>query len=406
MLLAFRELRVNKLRTFLSLLGITIGIFCIISIFSAVDSLQSNLNKSMNKLGDNLLYINKWPWTFGADYAWWKYWKRPCAKYEEMQLISEQVPDAEHTAIAIWLDSKTLKNSSLAAENITVACVSQDYDHIQSMEFTSGRFFTPSESDGGQPVVILGSDVTDVLFPGVTDPTGREIKYEGNVLHVIGTFKREGESLLDNSLDKMAMVPFNFIAKKIHFDGFQYEPMIIVKPRPEVLLSDLKDQISGVLRPVRRLKPGEDDNFAMNQMTMITNQMDSMFGVVDIAGWIIGGFAILVGGFGVANIMFVSVRERTNLIGIKMALGAKRSFILLEFLSEAMILAVIGGAVGLLLVFLATKAASSVIAFEFVLDFKNMTMGLLISAVIGIIAGFMPALSASRLNPVEAIRFK
>jgi len=405
--LALQELRVNRLRAVLSVLGISIGIFCVIVIFAAVDSLQNNIESSIKKLGENVLYIERWPWDFSATYPWWKYINRPIPKYTEMQIIQQKANGVNAVAIAVYLESKSVKFKSLSAENVSVSGVSSDYDKVQDMEFGAGRYFTPDESISGQSEVILGASVAETLFPNNISPLGQQVEFQGQHLTVIGVFKKQGESILNNSLDMQAMVPFNFIKKLVNMDGQNgIEPVILVKSAPNMPLDELKAELTGIMRSIRSQQPSEDDNFAINKISMITSLFTSLFGVADVAGIIIGGFAVLVGGFGIANIMFVSVKERTNIIGIKKAIGAKSYFILLEFLIEAVILCIIGGMIGLLLVYLTTIGLSKALDFNFVLSVTNITEALTISALIGIIAGFWPALAASRLDPVVAIRSK
>jgi putative ABC transport system permease protein len=406
--LALQELRVNRVRAILSVLGISIGIFCVIVIFAAVDSLQNNIESSIKKLGENVLYIERWPWDFNSDYPWWKYMNRPIPKYTEMQEIQQKIKGADAVAIAVYLGDKTIKYRSFSAENVNIAGVSSDYDRVQDMEFGEGRYFTPNESLSGENEIILGATLAETLFPGSNiDPVGQQVEFQGRRLTVIGVFKKQGESILNNSLDDQAMVPFNFVKKMVSINGINgVEPVILVKASQGMPLDELKAELTGIMRSIHSELPSEDDNFAINKISMITNLFSSLFGVADIAGIIIGGFAILVGGFGIANIMFVSVKERTNIIGIKKAIGAKSYFILLEFLIESVILCIIGGIIGILLVYITTVIASHAMNFDFVLSAGNITEAMVISAVIGIIAGFWPALSAARLDPVVAIRSK
>ncbi len=407
-MLALQELRVNRVRAILSVLGISIGIFCVIAIFAAMDSLQNNIESSIKKLGENVLYIERWPWTFNSDYPWWKYINRPIPKYTEMQAIQQKANGVDAVAIAVYLSDKTIKYKSYSAENVQVAGVSADYDKVQDMEFGEGRYFTPDESLSGQNEIILGATVAETLFPGGTiDPIGLQVEFQGQRLTVVGVFKKQGESIINNSLDMQVMVPFNFIKKIIAMNGENgVEPVILVKAAPGMPLDELKAELTGIMRSIHSETPSQDDDFAINKISMITSIFTSIFGIVDWAGLIIGGFAILVGGFGIANIMFVSVKERTNIIGIKKAIGAKSYFILLEFLIEAVILCIIGGLIGLLLVYIFTVIASHAFKFQFVLSGVNITEAIVTSALIGIIAGFWPAFSAARLDPVVAIRSK
>jgi putative ABC transport system permease protein len=291
-------------------------------------------------------------------------------------------------------------------KNATINGVSQDYNRIMDLNLLTGRYFTPMENSSGDPKVIIGYDVAQELFPANVEPVGKEIEFLGERLTVIGVFAKEGKTLIQNTNDNLIMMPYQFLVSKVKVDGFNIEPSILVKAKDGVSLDALKDEIRGIMRGVRRVRPSQEDNFALNQISIITGQITKLFSVLDVVALIIGGFAILVGGFGIANIMFVSVRERTNLIGIKKALGAKNYFILFEFLIEAIILAIIGGIIGLLLVFFTVKILSAAINFDLILDMRNILRGLTVSAVIGLIAGIWPAISAARLNPVVAIRFK
>lgn len=407
--IAIRELRVNKLRTILTLLGISIGIFCVISIFSSVDSLENNLRTSINKFGSNVIYVTKFPWApeeGETEYPWWKYWNRPYAKFDEMRSLDEKLTGAEAVAVSIWMNGPVIKYIDRNMTTATLNGVSQDYNRIMDLNLHSGRYFTGAEVNSGQPKAIIGYEVGVQLFPGNVDPIGREIDIFGQKVMVIGMFAKEGKTLIQNSNDELVMVPYQYLVSKVKVDGFQVEPAILVKAKDGVSLDELKDEIRGIMRAERRVRPSQEDNFALNQISIISNQLSQLFGVLDVVALIIGGFAILVGGFGIANIMFVSVRERTNLIGIKKALGAKNYFILLEFLIEAIILSIIGGLIGLLLVFFTVQGLSAAIDFKLVLDFKNIMFGITTSAIIGFIAGIIPAVVAARMRPVDAIRFK
>lgn len=401
--MALNALVVNKLRTFLSLLGITIGIFAIISVFTAVDGLENNVKGSIESLGNNVIYVEKWPWTFGSDYPWWKYWQRPVAGYKEMAQLEQRSTLAQGFAFMAFIGSQTIKYKSNSVENCDINLVSHTYADINSFNLLDGRYFTEAESESGYPVAIIGYDVDKNLFPFETS-LNKSISLRGRKLQVIGVFAREGESVIGDSHDNTVVVPVNFARKILDIRSDRLNPLIMVKAKEGISNQELMDELRGNMRSIRRLRPIEEDNFALNETKLLSTQIQGLFGVLSVAGWIIGGFSILVGGFGIANIMFVSVKERTGIIGIQKSLGAKNYFILLQFLTEAIVLCLIGGALGLLLVFIASLAASHGVDFSMPLTFKNIVLGLSVSAIIGIVSGFVPAFTASRLDPVEAIR--
>ncbi|HEY4799762.1 MAG TPA: ABC transporter permease [Bacteroidia bacterium] len=399
---AIQALVTNKLRSFLSLLGITIGIFAIISVFTMTDSLEKKLRDSVKSLGDDVIYIQKWPWTFGPDYPWWKYMDRPVPNIEELGQVQRLCQKGD--AFAFMVSAKgTSKYKSNSVENSDLLCVSHEYYKVRSFEVYEGRYFSENESSTGRAVCIIGNTIADGLF-GKEDPVGKDIKVRGSRLTVIGVLKKEGESMLGNNVDTQVLIPINFARNLVDLRSDRFEPVILVKAVAGISNEELIEELRGIMRSIRKLKPIVDDNFALNQTSMLSNRVGDLFGVVGIASWVIGLFSMLIAGFGIANIMFVSVKERTSLIGIQKSLGAKNYFILSQFLFEAVMLSLIGGIFGLLLIFSGTFIAKSIMDMEFVLSRTNIILGLAISVEIGIISGFVPAYNASQLDPVEAIR--
>ena len=393
---------VNKLRTILSLLGITIGIFAIISVFTVVDSMENEIKSSIESLGNNVLFVQKWPWSFGSDYAWWKYMNRPVPKLDDMDAIKKKSNGAEAVSF-LASTSKTVEHLNSSIEGISILAVSQDYEKCMAVDISDGRYFSELELMGGKNVAIIGSYIAENLYAN-TDPIGKDIKIFGRKLKIIGTLKKKGENMFGDNSDKETILPINFVRNFLDIRSDAADPLVIVKARNGVSNEELKDELIGIIRSEHRLKPLAEDDFAINETSLLTQGFEGLFSVISVVGWLIGGFSILVGGFGIANIMFVSVKERTSIIGIQKSLGAKRYFILFEFLFEAIILSLIGGIVGLLIVFAGTQIVSVFFDLKFTLGLGNIMMGIITSGVIGIIAGFIPAWTASRLNPVEAIR--
>ncbi len=405
-LFAINALVVNKLRTFLSLLGISIGIFTIITVFTFVDYIEYSVQSSVQKLGNDVVYVQKWPWAFGSDYPWWKYFNRANPSYKDYEELNRRADPDKVKAMAFEIDitGKTIKYRSNSVENTNITAASHDFSDVRTLEFEKGRYFTFNESRSGRNYVVIGYNVATALF-GTGDPIGKDVKILGRKLKVIGVVKKEGEDILGNSMDDQALIPINFARNLVDVRADRYQPFIMVKAQEGVTLPELNDEIRNHLRSIRRIAPREEDDFALNQSSILSIQMESLFGVVNVAGWIIGGFSILVGGFGIANIMFVSVKERTNVIGIQKSLGAKNYFILLQFLFESIVLCLMGGGIGLLMVWIVTIVANFM-NFGLFLSFSNIILGLGVSVVIGLVSGYLPAQSAANLDPVEAIRAK
>ncbi|TKC06017.1 ABC transporter permease [Pedobacter frigoris] len=395
-------LRQNKLRTLLSLLGITIGIFTIIFVFSAVDSLRAKLQASVDKLGSKTVFVQKWPWGGFGDYPWWKYVNRPEPSLRDYQLLKDRLEYAQGVSYEISANERTVKYRANSVEGAGIRAASQDFNKTWNLDFQEGRYFTENEGRAGSPVVLIGADIAEGLFNGAT-AVGKSIVVMGRKLNVIGVFKKEGEDMMGMSQDKNIVMPLNFAKGIMDVESDRYDPTITVRGYEHIALDEIESEIQGAMRSIRRIKPGAEEDFALNKSTIASQQLDSMFEKVNLAGWVIGGFSILVGGFGIANIMFVSVKERTNIIGIQKSLGAKNYFILLQFLFESIVLCLLGGLLGLFLVYLVTLLTKSG-GFEIILFLSNIILGVGVSVAIGTISGFWPAYSASRLDPVEAIR--
>lgn len=402
-MMSIGSLIANKLRTSLSLLGITIGIYAIISVFTAVDSLEMNVRESVESLGNDVIFIQKWPWGGGdSEYKWWDYIKRPDPRLKEMSLLQKRIKSAEACAFSVT-GNKTIKYKNNNIDNSEIHAVSHNYNKIISFEIINGRYFSEVESVSGKNVAIIGAAIAFNLF-GLSNAVGKNIKMLGRSFKVIGVIKKEGENIVGDSHDTQAIIPVNSIRKLLDIHARNIDPLIMVKAKEGVSNKQLKEELRGIMRSIRKLKPKAMDDFALNETSIISNRLDSIFDVIGIAGMLIGGFSILVGGFGIANIMFVSVKERTSIIGIQKSLGAKNFFILFQFLFEAIILCLIGGSIGLLLVFLSTAAANSIIDMAFSLTYSNILLGVGVSVGIGVISGFAPAFAASKMDPVEAIR--
>lgn len=399
---AFSALLSNKTRTFLSLLGITIGIMTIIGVFSAVDTLRSNLENSVEKLGSKTIYISKWPWDGGPNFAWWKYLNRPEPSIRDFNQLQNRLTIADGICYSFGMGNKTAKFLNSNVEGVTVIAASYDFHKVRNLEFQEGRYFTEMETNRGVSAAIIGSTVAEGLFSNI-DPIGKEMTILGKRVKIVGVFKQEGEGMLmDVSLDNTILLPLNYARNIVNPEN--YGPDIVIKASAAYPLDELESELRGVMRSIHRLSPKQEDDFSLNKTTIITGQLDQMFKVINSAGLFIGIFSILVGGFGIANIMFVSVKERTHIIGIQKSLGAKNFFILSQFLIEAIALCIIGGLIGLAIVYLLAFTVKMAFGLAIIVDFSKVILTLILSTIIGLIAGIVPAVMAARLDPVEAIR--
>ncbi len=401
---ALQQLFGNKLRSFLSLLGITIGIFCVVGVFAGVESLQSYIRKNLERLGNDMVYVQKWPFV-DTNLKWWDIMKHPQPTYEDYEAVRDKVKNKDLSAYYVVIGAKTLKFQSNSAERTILIGISPEASEIFNLEYENGRYFSPSEFRFGSNKVLIGYDVAEALF-GAVDPVGKKLKMMGRKFEVIGVLKKVGDDdFTPMDYDEAVFVTYNNAKGLANLKSkYIFESAVAVKASQGVNVENLKDEIRGVVRAERRLKPKQRDNFALNELAMIMTIMDSFFMQLNLLGIVIGGFAMLVGGVSVANIMFVSVKERTNIIGVKKAMGAKRYMILLEFLIESVILCIMGGLFGLGLISILAWIMTNALNFELFLSFKNITIGLFFSIIIGIISGAIPALQAARMDPVNAMR--
>jgi putative ABC transport system permease protein len=401
---AMNALQNNKLRTMLSLLGVTIGIFSIIAVLAAVDSLDRKIKADLSSLDKNTIYLTSR--SFGpSDIPRWKRDQFPKVSYEEYQYLKNSLNNVEDLCFQYITLNQTLKYEASTVDNVNMVPVTSEFTDIQRMEFSVGRFFNESESNSGKQVVVLGHDIAESLF-GDIDPIGKSVRMYGQQFTVIGVTKKKGESTLDigGGDDTSAFLPSNFLRRIYGDNNPKVTALIIIKPEKNTDIDALKGEITQKLRTFRGVKQGDIDNFFISVLSGFTDLIDGVIGQVRVGGILISILSFLVGGFGIANIMFVSVKERTSLIGIQKSLGAKNRFILLQFLFEAIILCLIGGVIGLFIVWILAMLMTNVLEFEFVLGLNNIIIGTGLSAVVGLISGILPAISASKLDPVEAIR--
>ena len=404
--MAMQELWKNKLRTFLSLFGITIGIFCIIGVLATVGSLERNIQNEVKSLGTNTIYLDKWDYSAGGgpDYPWWRYVNRPVPKYDEMKQIAERTPDALYVAFRIKAVDEVQYGSNTLS-NINLYGISEDFENIQPIEIINGRYVSDAEFDRGSNSVVVGITIAEKLFGTADVAIGKEISTRGKKLQIIGVIKKQGKQMIGGwDFDQSIIIPYKFARNLMN--ELKADAVIIIQGRENITSKVLKDELTGTVRAIHKLTPTKEQDFALNDINDFSDAISSAFVSLNIGGWAIAGLSLIVGMFGVANIMFVSVRERTSQIGLKKAIGAKSYVILAEFLLESAFLCIIGGLIGLTLVFLLTQILTSLLDFPVYVSANNMVLAIVVCIIVGIVAGFIPARQAARMDPVVAIRSK
>lgn len=404
--MAMQELRVNKLRTFLSLFGITIGIFCIIGVLATVDSLERKVQNDIKSFGSNTIYIDKWNYGGGEGgaYPWWKYIKRPPPKIEEMKFIKVKSQLAANASMFVS-NNVTVLYQEEQLNSVNIYGVTEEFTNIQTIDIAYGRYLNDAEFLRGTPTTVVGYQVAEELFHNPEKAVGAEISYNGKRVTVVGVIKKQGQSFVGGfDYDKAFIVSYRYFTSVYNPD--YSNPFIMVQGKNNVVSSALADELVGVMRQIRKLSPADEDNFSCNDVATFSEQVKGFFGQVSAGGWAIAGLSLIVGAFGVANIMFVTVRERTSQIGLKKAIGAKRSTILTEFLLESAFLCIIGGLIGLGLVWVLSLVLSNILPFPIYIAPNIIALALSICIILGIISGIIPASIAARMDAVVAIRTK
>ena len=403
---AFFSIRSDKLRTFLSLFGVTVGIFSIVAVFCAVDSLKANIMEGVQSFGSDIVYIDRFPMAQeegedGEPLQWWDYLQRPEITEENFEYVARNAALAE-SVVYVMMGNGNASYRRNNYSNAFLVITTDGLENVMNYSLAEGRDFSQMEIRGGSNVAILGYNVAQELF-GDSYPVGKKVKVKGGSATVVGVLEKQGESMVSIvNTDDAVILPLQF-GKTVLASAWG-SGMMMAAPAEGVSRDAFIDELRLLLRSCRGLSPSERDDFAINEMTFLLDMLDSVFRGISKAGWIIGAFSLIIGGFGIANIMFVSVQERMNQIGIQKALGAKRYVILTQFMVEASFLSLAGGLVGILLVFLISIPVNAVSEyFTITLSPDNALAGMLIAVVLGILSGLIPAWKAATVDPVRAI---
>ncbi len=340
----------------------------------------------------------------GGEYKWWDFLSRPEASLRDYNLFQQRYSTqiVRDIGFECHASGLTIKYGKKSTTKSRLMGITAHYAQMNGLNISKGRMFNEQEEKSGKNMVVIGSDLAIDLFND-ENPIGKSITIKGLKTTIIGVIEKQG-SMMNKQADKAIYIPIMYMRNFTVISNRGASSRIVVRGYENRPPKELEAEVTRLMRGIRMLKPTEKDNFALNKMTLFSSQLDSTFVMLDVVAWILGLFSLIVGMFGIANIMFVSVKERTPIIGIQKALGAKNHFILIQFLYESIVLSLIGGLFGILLVWLTSIAVSKGADFPVFFTLNNFATGLILSMITGILAGIIPAIRASRLDPVEAIR--
>lgn len=396
--MAWTALKTHKLRSFLTTLGIVIGVTTIITIWTTIEGLNEYVHGELSNIGSSAVYIEKWPWVIQGDF--WRYRNRKDITYKEYEAVKEYSTLAEYVSPEVY-STKTISYEGETIENVFVIGTNEDYMETSNIFPEVGRFLTTMDVRYKVPVCVLGSELSANLF-GPVNPIGRRIKIGNLKYRVVGVLERQG-SFFGQSMDNYAILPIGSFRRV--YGGHRQVRITVTTSRPE-LLEDLKDELRGIMRRIRKTPPGEEDDFAINQMDMLTSLYSRLTTTLFAIVFVIGGISLVVGGIGIMNIMLVSVTERTREIGIRKSVGAKRLSILTQFLFEAIAISSFGGLIGLILGFIGGTIVLGQMNLSSGVSFTSILIGFGFSTMVGVLSGFYPAYKASKLSPIDSLRYE
>ena len=396
--IALRAVWANKLRAMLTTLGIIIGITTVTTMFTVINGIERGFDRSMAMLGTNVLNVERTPDGFGND--WWKYRNRPPIEEEIADYVAERNPRYLSAVAPVAYSGRAVQYEEHNLPSVFIRASTPELARINDFGLTAGRFYNDTDQRRARPVAVIGSEVAEQLFP-IETPLGKRIRVGGQRLEVIGVLEKQGKFLGLFSFDEQIIIPLSTYKRL-----FSEDPYIEVQAKVPAaeLMGKAQDELTGLVRAARRLGPMEEDNFAIQRNDAFAQQTAGVKGAIYGVGLFLTALSLLVGGIGVMNIMFVSVKERTREIGIRKAIGAPRRAILLQFLIEAVTVCSLGGLIGVGLAFGFATLINQV--FTAYLSVGTVVLAFCICVGVGIVFGFVPAWTAARSQPIEALRYE
>ncbi|MEM6261724.1 MAG: ABC transporter permease [Bacteroidota bacterium] len=407
---AFTAIGGSKTRSFLTMLGVATGIFAITSILTLVSSMKSSITENLASLGNTTMFVHNWPWKFSGN-DWYKYINRPRVSYDDFLKVKNGLDGVHGVSFEVGIEGQTIQAMGRSVENVKAGGITFDYGGIRELKFETGRFFSEVETRRGQSVCILGYNIAQALFVNGR-AVGRNIRVRGKRLRVVGVLAKKGSTPFGGqSEDDIILMPYLSAARYYNINRRFIDKLITIKVENYDNMGYIESETIGLMRASRGLRPGTEDTFSINKQEMVMKELDKVFQFLETGGWIISFFSLLVGGFSIGNIMYISVRERTKEIGIQKSLGATKAFILFQFLAESVMICILGGIIGLMMLQTLVYVAGyfleqSDIALKIAIAQRELVVGMGLSVGIGLVSGFIPSMIAASVDPVIAIRYK
>lgn len=397
-IIAYNAITGNKMRSILAALGIVIGITAVTLMQTAIEGINRAFESSIASVGADVLYVQKFEWFGKEDFEVYRNRKDLTLKHYEF--LNKYIQTASSVSPSAG-SQRTLQYGNLSLESVFVIGTTEEYQKTVGLNVDEGRFFTSKESEGGYPVCLIGADVRNGFFSNI-NPIGKIIKVGSYSFRVVGVIEKQGSMLGLFSLDNRVIIP---ITKFYKLFGTRRSISINIKANDLNNLEETKEEVKSIMRKARKIPPGGRDDFGVNEQAAFKDTYNQLTSLIKIIGLLITGLSLIVGSVGIANIMFVSVKERTKEIGIRKAIGARRRTIMIQFLIESVVICLGGGLIGLMISF-----PISLIIDAYVLPTAMplwvVVLGLFISMFFGVLSGFFPAYNAAKLDPVESLRYE
>jgi putative ABC transport system permease protein len=396
--MAWMALKTHKLRSILTTLGIFLGVTTIITIFTTIQGINEYVIGELSNISSSSVYVQKWPWGFHED--WWKFRNRKEITYKEYEALAAHAEIPDYISPLVF-SLKTVKYKTETYEQIPVIGTNEQYKDTDNVNPGIGRFLTEMDVHRNHKVCVLGDEVAKNLFKDES-PVGKRMKVGPDKYTVIGILEKRGK-IFGQSMDNFVVVPIGTF-RRVYGGHRGMRITLMVKDVSE--LDDMKEEARGILRRSRKIAPGDEDDFALNQQDQLTAMYKTLTGTLFAIVFVIGAISLVVGGIGITNIMLVSVTERTREIGIRKAIGAKRRSILIQFLFESVAIASVGGILGIIFGFIGGSVVLSQMNLATGVSLSSILIGYGFSTFVGIVAGFYPAWKGARMNPIDSLHYE